>query len=162
MKCGDCLEFNKGLPLKPGQKLGVCSAIVHDKDQLSKRYYRQVDQEACWKVSKTTMPKLWWPLMLGHTVSQRYCVVCGRAYPLNQHHVVKRSQGQLYRGGRVVKKPTLTLCGSGNTSGCHGKAHSGRLHFKYEDGEWLYLETEPMKYQDALELEGWRPIHEDA
>ena len=76
------------------------------------------------------------------------------------------------------------LCGSGNASGCHGKAHQGRLHFRYvkqpwhegwkplrpqtfgyydgepsRGGHWEYLETkEPCKYQEALKIDGWKPL----
>lgn len=104
----------------------------------------------------TTMDPVLWPLMDGQTIATDHCVICGRRWPLNQHHVVYRSQGQLVRDGRKVRKPTLTLCGSGNASGCHGLAHHHRLHFRYEDGHWLYLKTdEPVKYLQALEMDGW-------
>ena len=94
------------------------------------------------------------PLMEAPTVTLQHCAWCGRNRPLNQHHIVFRS-----RGGS--KGPTITLCGMGNAGGCHGKAHSGRLHFKFEDGDLWGLETEPMKYQRALETEGWRRIEVD-
>lgn len=65
----------------------------------------------------------------------------------------------MYRDGRKLKKPTIPLCGSGNTSGCHGKAHHHQLHFKFENGIYYYLETEePTKYMRALELPGWKPL----
>lgn len=86
--------------------------------------------------------------------------------------------------GVRLPKPTLMLCGSGNASGCHGKAHQGRLHFRYvkqpwqegwkplrpqtfgyydgepsRGGHWEYLETEePCKYQEALDMDGWKPV----
>lgn len=122
----------------------------------------------------TTMPAYLWPLMDGCTVRLPFCAVCGRTRPLNQHHVVRRSAGQLVRGGIVVPKPTLTLCGSGNTGGCHGAAHDGRLHFRWvkaptgdwryfktvaDGGHWEYLRTdEPCRYAEALEIDGWREI----
>ena len=127
-----------------------------------------------------TLPELYRPLMDGASMLTRWCVVCGRTHPLNRHHVVKRSAGKLYRGGVELPKPVLTLCGSGNAGGCHGKAHAGLLHFRWVSrqaynagkgmfwvgmaplgGHWEYLETDaPVKYQDALEMDGWRRLAE--
>ena len=55
----------------------------------------------------------------------------------------------------LVRVPRLRLCGAGNTSGCHGDAHSKRLHFRYRDG-WEFLRTEPTRYENALACKGWR------
>lgn len=130
----------------------------------------------------TTLPEWLWPLMGGCTVKQSRCAVCGRAYPLNQHHVVYRSAGKMYRDGIEVPKPTITLCGNGNTGGCHGKAHAHLLHFRWvkekiidksvkfqpsktpftvQGGHWEYLETdEPMGEFEALEVEdGWKRLN---
>lgn len=100
------------------------------------------------------------------------CCWCGRPAS-DKHHIVKRSAGKLVKNGREVPKPTVRLCGMGNASGCHGKAHAGRLHFRWVDfdpdvfregvfvgrGHWEALETsEPCKYQEALSMEGWRRI----
>lgn len=74
------------------------------------------------------------------------CAVCGDAR-VTKHHAVPRSQGG-------TNGPQLHLCGSG-TTGCHGKAEDKRLHFRYE-GAWQYLETLPMKYEKALEAQGWQ------
>lgn len=105
----------------------------------------------------TTMAPILQPLMDCPSVETDWCAWCGRTYPLNRHHMVFRSQGELYRDGKKVPKPTIVLCGSG-TQGCHGLAHRRRLHFKY-DGELWGLETaEPTKYQTALEMDGWRRI----
>lgn len=107
----------------------------------------------------TTMERLLWPLMDGPSITADHCLVCGRHWPLNQHHVVRRGAGQLICDGKPVKKPTLTLCGSGNTGGCHGLAHQNRLHFRLIDNWWWYLITdEPTRYMDALEMRGWRPL----
>lgn len=124
-----------------------------------------------------TLPYYLRPLMEGDTVRTPYCVVCGKSAPLNQHHVVKRSAGKLYRNGVELPKPTLTLCGSGNVSGCHGDAHAGRLHFRWvtasvpigevysphpvttKGGHWEWIYTEPMKELKAQGLtEGWKPL----
>lgn len=108
----------------------------------------------------TTMDPILWPLMDGPSVDADCCVVCGRMWPLNHHHVVRRSAGELYRGGRRLPKPTLVLCGMGNTSGCHRLAHENRLHFRLDgEGRWLWLlADEPVKYAEALELPGWAPL----
>ena len=114
------------------------------------------------------------PLMDGTSITAPYCVVCGRTGVLNQHHVVRRGAGRLFRDGVEVPKPTLTLCGMGNASGCHGLAHQNRLHFRWArvtgmsdasyafgSGHWEYLVTDvPTKYHEALKMNGWRPIHE--
>ena len=92
------------------------------------------------------------------------CEVCGRSYPLNQHHIVFRSAGVLYdMNGERMPKPTITLCGFGNhlrdADGrlyCHGMAHHHMLHFRNNGGHREYLITEePMNEWDALKLEGW-------
>lgn len=50
-----------------------------------------------------TLPEYLRPLMDGVTVRTPYCAVCGRTYPLNQHHVVRRGAGKMYMGGRLVE-----------------------------------------------------------
>lgn len=65
----------------------------------------------------------------------------------------------MFRDGVEVPKPTITLCGYGNTSGCHGLAHQNRLHFRYEGGELQYIVCpEPTKYEVALGMDGWRAV----
>lgn len=105
------------------------------------------------------------PLMEGPTVRSGRCVVCGARRPLEQHHVVRRGAGRLFRGGVEVPKPTLTLCGAGNVLSlggrplCHGLAHHHMLHFRFEGGRWEYLRTDgPVKYARALSMEGWAPL----
>lgn len=112
-----------------------------------------------------TLNELYKPLMDKPSVKLDRCAVCGRNRPLNEHHVVFRSAGTWVENGREKKKPTITLCGFGNNakdaSGrlyCHGLAHARMLHFRNTDG-WEYLLTdEPTRYQDALEMEGWRQL----
>lgn len=158
MTCGECSSFNYGQALKPYQHMAVCPFRLHDP-----RMYVRDDQSACKRFSQrfsyaTTLPLPLWRLMGAQSVRSDYCVVCGRR-ATNQHHVVRRGAGMLSVEGVSLSKPTLSLCGSG-TTGCHGKAHEGRLHFDFVDGEWLYLETdEPMNQLEALELEdGWKRI----
>lgn len=119
--------------------------------------------------------------MAAPSVKMDRCAVCGRTHPLEQHHIVKRSAGKMFKEGVEVKKPTVTLCGFGNNlkdgSGndlCHGLAHANRLHFRWVEtkqpagrrfetfvkaGHLEYLLTEePVKYQVALQMEGWKPL----
>lgn len=86
-------------------------------------------------------------LMPAPSLLPGWCITCGRPYP-ERHHAVPRSQGG-------ADGPELHLCGQGNTSGCHGEAHSKRLHFRYRGG-WEYLRTEPTRYETALaQSKGW-------
>ena len=108
-----------------------------------------------------TIPHEYRELFLLDSLKLDYCPICGATWPLNQHHAVFRSAGECYdpRTGEPREKPTITLCGSGNASGCHGKAHHRMLHFKNMFGDWWYLETEePTKYMDALKMDGWKPV----
>jgi hypothetical protein len=119
-----------------------------------------------------TLPEILRPLMEGTSVEAPCCAVCGRSWPLNRHHVVRRGAGRLYRDGIEVPKPTIMLCGSGNASGCHGLAHQNRLHFRWVrasdgfnrprpqgSGHWEYLVCDvPTKYATALSMGGWRPL----
>lgn len=106
----------------------------------------------------TTLAPMWWDLMDALSVEGERCAVCGKAWPLNRHHMVPRSAGEMYRDGKKVPKPTVMLCGSGNTGGCHGLAHSGRLHFRF-NCELEYLKvSKPIKRLQALEAEGWRAL----
>lgn len=114
---------------------------------------------------RDTLPLIYRPLMEAPSVRKECCAVCGRRFPLEQHHIVWRSWGKVFKDGKEVRKPTITLCGFGNNLRdadgryyCHGKAHHRMLHFKY-DGALMCLETEePVSYQDALGMEGWRCI----
>lgn len=77
------------------------------------------------------------------------CVVCGRIQPLNGHHVIVGRRDD-------PENPVLDLCGSGTTL-CHGDAHRRELHFRWRD-RWEYLRTErAAKYENVLEMEGWKP-----
>ena len=135
-------------------------------------------------MDKTTLAKIYQPMMGQPSIRLPYCPICGRTSPLEQHHIVKRSQGRMFVDGRELKKPTITLCGFGNNLKdadgnlcCHGKAHHGMLHFRWVyatapsgtvgelpyppigAGHWEHLETdEPVRYSQALEMEGWKSI----
>jgi len=53
------------------------------------------------------------------TRSDGTCEGCGQAPATDMHHRKYRS-----RGGTHAIDNILHLCGSGNTSGCHGRAHT--------------------------------------
>jgi hypothetical protein len=118
----------------------------------------------------STLPAILVPLMDGESVETPFCAVCGRPWPLNRHHIVRRGAGRLYRDGVEVPKPTIVLCGLGNNLAdadgrpfCHGLAHANRLHFRWvaspEPGHWEYVVLrEPTSYARALEMGGWRPL----
>lgn len=125
----------------------------------------------------TTLPEFLRPLMDGTTLRLDHCAVCGKTYPLNQHHIVRRGAGKLYHDGHEVQKPCITLCGSGNASGCHGLAHANRLHFRWVPshrgqsrksalrnvwagcGHWEFLLLdEPTDYLTALGMGGWQRL----
>lgn len=83
------------------------------------------------------------------SIESETCPFCGRL-ATNRHHIVPRSAGG-------ENGATITVCGMGNATGCHGRLHNHTLHLKYENGLWYFLATkEPTKYQDALSMEGWR------
>ena len=130
---------------------------------------RKLPKDCC------TVNELYKPLMGKPSLSNANgtCCWCGSPGATNRHHIVKRSAGRWVKDGREVSKPTVLLCGNGNASGCHGKAHRGLLHFRWNDGakankeplhwydggHWEGLEVdEPVKYQDALGMEGWRRL----
>lgn len=105
-----------------------------------------------------TLPHIYRPLMDAPTIVSGTCVVCGRP-ATNQHHIVWRSWGQLYgEDGQPVPKPTVSLCGMGNVSGCHGLAHARMLHFRYTDALEYLVTEQPTRYETALEMEGWRHV----
>lgn len=114
----------------------------------------------------TTLDQMYWPLMQLPSVKLPFCAVCGRSAPLEQHHIVWRSWGQLYRDGKRLEKPTITLCGFGSNLSdsdgivyCHGAAHHRMLHFREHNGFLEYLlVSEPIDYLSALKLKGWRRI----
>lgn len=121
----------------------------------------------------TTLPAMYQPMMGKPSVRMARCAVCGRTWPLEQHHVVFRSAGKMFVEGREIEKPTITLCGFGNNlqdadgrEYCHGLAHRRRLYFRWVDddaiacaGHWEYIRLdEACDYLTALRMDGWRPL----
>lgn len=97
------------------------------------------------------MNELQKPLFYAPSIESECCPFCGKP-ATNRHHIVPRSQGG-------TKGATVTVCGMGNASGCHGLLHAHKLHLKHENGQWFYLRTaEPMKYEKALNMEGWKRL----
>ena len=84
--------------------------------------------------TKGAAANMWAPLFGKPNASNIYgrCMVCGRPAN-NHHHIVPRSAGEYSVEGHRLSKPTVLLCGNGNTSGCHGLAHQKRLHFRWVD-----------------------------
>ncbi len=108
------------------------------------------------------------------SVTRACCAVCGRPFPIEQHHIVRRGAGKLFDGnGREIEKPTVTLCGFGSNlmdadgrEFCHGLAHHNRLHFRWVEadpiacaGHWEFIVLdEPTSYLEALSRDGWRRL----
>lgn len=125
-------------------------------------------------LDKSTLPEMLRPLMFAPSYKANRCYICGKPAN-NQHHMVRRNAGELYVAGIKREKPTITLCGNG-TTGCHGLAHQNRLHFRFKhdlqldpnkllsgsaniSGRLEYLLVDkPIKYQDALNSDGWKPV----
>lgn len=91
-------------------------------------------------------------MMQAPSVKSDLCVICGRPAQ-SQHHVIPRSQGG-------TNGPTMSVCGVGNESGCHGRIHAHLIHFSWSTIlGWEYLITdEPMKYEKALREKGWMEV----
>ena len=101
------------------------------------------------------------------SVKRPYCVVCGKL-ATNDHHVIPNAR---HATREHPESPTLSLCGMGNASGCHGDAHDHKLHFRVVPVEvtrfsgetcsrleWEYMRTpEGMDELSAHDIEdGWR------
>ena len=94
-----------------------------------------------------------------------FCAICG-APAHDKHHLIQKGIGGVSK--ETEKRiPKMRLCGSGNTSGCHGAFHQLRLHIYWEDGirgeepGWVFMFTkEPMNHQRCWELnrESYLPV----
>ena len=90
------------------------------------------------------------------------CGISGHIRHLESHHVVYRSQGG-------ANGPTIDVCSAGGNAlydanggmTCHGALHHHYLSVNYADGRWWYLWTsEPTRFDKALQMDGWKPIHQ--
>lgn len=147
-------------------------ARTKEKSQAAKYKERRIKKDCA------TVNELYKPLMGRPSIKNAngICCWCGAPGATNHHHIVPRSAGNVVVEGCALSKPTILLCGNGNASGCHGKAHQHLLHFRWHEPDrdktenWEkhpvgcgYFEgielDEPMKYQKALEIEeGWRRV----
>lgn len=129
---------------------------------------------------KITLDRIWWPLMELPDYIPGYCALCTRAHPLNKHHVVPRSAGEVIDiRRRKMRKPLIQLCGIGNhlrdADGnyyCHGKVENHLVHFRNMNGWYGVIDLtdpytmrlngldrpEPVDYLTALDMKGWRPL----
>lgn len=80
------------------------------------------------------------------SIESECCPFCGRylyidgRFAGNRHHVLLKGMG----GTKYEKLiPTVTVCGMGNASGCHGKLHQHLLELDWDDeaGWWRYRYT---------------------
>lgn len=73
------------------------------------------------------------------SIKSRYCPFCGRM-ATNEHHIIQKGMGGTKREKEI---PTVTVCGWGNTSGCHGKIHEHLIEIDWDDetGWWRYRYT---------------------
>lgn len=93
------------------------------------------------------------------------CEGCGESRATNIHHRKYRS-----RGGTHEVHNLVALCGSGNTSGCHGRAHSGEgKDLGWAVPSWAHPEFWPayrydvgwvIYHDQAVEGQWWQPITE--
>lgn len=84
--------------------------------------------------------------------SDNLCEGCGEAAATNIHH-----RQYLSRGGTHALENLLHLCGSGNHTGCHGKAHSAAGHeLGWSVNSWDEPEHVPVSYRGVDRwLTGW-------
>lgn len=93
-----------------------------------------------------------------HARADGKCEGCGRYAPLELHHRRFRS-----RGGEHTVDNLVALCGWGNHTGCHGRAHSTEppqgwaisrwgeppLHIPFLSHQGLVFLTRDGRYDDA-------------
>ena len=85
-------------------------------------------------------------LMGKPSIESRCCPFCGKP-ATNRHHIMPKGMGGTKREKDI---PTVTVCGMGNASGCHGKLHSHELELDWQGG-WVYRRNggdwQPLKYR---------------
>lgn len=83
------------------------------------------------------------------SIESRYCPFCGRI-ATNRHHILPKGMGGT-KSARLI--PTVTVCGMGNASGCHGRLHDGSLRLDWDEDAhwWRYC------YPNALDS-AWKPV----
>lgn len=86
------------------------------------------------------------------SIETELCPFCGRI-ATNRHHIIPKGMG----GSKAEKLiPTVTVCGMGNASGCHGRLHDHTLELDWDDESdwWVY------RYPKAIDS-GWKPLRKD-
>lgn len=88
------------------------------------------------------------PETLRQAIAERsggVCEGCGIARATNIHH-----RQYLSRGGQHTLTNTLHLCGTGNTSGCHGRAHTDGSDIGWSVHRWEDPALIPVDYRGQL------------
>ena len=82
------------------------------------------------------------------SIETEFCPFCGRL-ATNRHHILPKGMG----GTKRKDIPTVTVCGMGNASGCHGRLHDHTLELDWDEetGWWRY------RYPRAMDA-GWKPV----
>ena len=67
------------------------------------------------------------------------CFICGRQ-TTNKHHLTEKGLGNkfLTLHGHKLESALISVCGSGNASGCHGKFHAHKIKVRWK---WDSLEA---------------------
>lgn len=181
-RCDRCLEAGRAYASASAERARERKlAKYREEREREKRQIAKARANAKPRATKDicTVPEFLRPLMGKPNLSnaEGRCCWCGAYGATNHHHVVKRSAGTWTKNGVTVSKPTILLCGDGNMSGCHEKAHQGLLHFDwktpdrkaakfdvepapYGSGCWVGQEfDEPLSQFEAMQVEkGWRKL----
>lgn len=94
------------------------------------------------------------------SIETELCPFCGRM-ATNRHHIIPKGLGGSKREKDI---PTVTVCGMGNASGCHGKLHGngGRIYLDWnDDGFWEWCNAPGMRYEQARATCEWHRVKED-
>lgn len=98
-----------------------------------------------------TMPIYLRPIMRGCSVKLNRRAVCGATYPLNQHHIVRRSAGKMYDcHGVELPKPTITLCGNSHIHETEATSREAATSWARANG------LEVQRVYDALQIRNLR------
>lgn len=87
--------------------------------------------------------RMTWPAKVARAIESRsggLCEGCGEAPATEKHHRKYKS-----RGGKDVLSNALHLCGWGNHSGCHGRAHSDDPPEGWSVHSWEEPRLEPVR-----------------
>lgn len=91
-----------------------------------------------------------WPAKVARAIETRsggVCEGCGQAPAMEKHHRKFKS-----RGGKDTADNGLDLCGWGNHTGCHGKAHSSDPPKGWSVHSWEEPSAIPVELHDGVFL----------